>query len=206
MFNDAAIDLVAGASGPDLDLRSIGLDVLPIHDIAARRAAIEVLLSRLKYLVPTERDALLARVMDIAGGHSLPTDLMLTTSQLRALAERGVEIGGHTVAHTILSTLDDASARSEILRGKRQLEEITGKAVKVFAYPNGGPRKDYTSAHVAMMRELGFDVAVTTAYGVGNMRSDPYQLPRFTPWGSSMAKWSVQLVRNALLKRPASAC
>jgi peptidoglycan/xylan/chitin deacetylase (PgdA/CDA1 family) len=206
MFNDTAIEMLARAAGPELDLRDLGLGRYPIASLEQRRAAIGPLLGQLKYLAPEERERTIVRMTEVAACGPLPDDLMLTSAQVRELADRGTEIGGHTVAHTILTTLDDDAARGEIAAGKARLETLTGKSVRVFAYPNGRPQRDYDGRHVAMLRELGFVAAVTTAHGVANPETDVCQLPRFTPWGNSVPKSALRLLRNAWTRGPAAVC
>ncbi len=72
---------------------------------------------------------------------------MMTASQVKKLVDAGMEIGGHTVSHPILATLDRNEARREILDGKTALKKWTGKTVSCFAYPNGKPGHDYTDYH-----------------------------------------------------------
>jgi peptidoglycan/xylan/chitin deacetylase (PgdA/CDA1 family) len=205
MFNDSAIEIVSRATGPVLDLRDLGLDRYPIANDKERRTAIGALLPRLKYLVPNEREKKIERMAEAAGCGTLPTDLMLTAEQVRELSGREVEIGGHTVAHTILTTLDDDVARLEMANGKRELESITGRPVKAFAYPNGRPERDYAARHAIMAGEQGFELAVTTAGGVANRNSDLFQLPRFTPWGASVTMLGARMMRNAWTEK-AAAC
>jgi hypothetical protein len=47
-----------------------------------------------------------------------------------------------------------------------------------------------------MVRTLGFDAAVSTAWGVASAASDPYQLPRFSPWDRTPGKFALRLLRN----------
>jgi hypothetical protein len=68
--------------------------------------------------------------------------------------------------------------------------------VRLFAYPNGKPGRDYSREHVDMVRELGFEAAVSTAWGVGHAASDPYQLPRFTPWDKTPGRFALRLLHN----------
>jgi peptidoglycan/xylan/chitin deacetylase (PgdA/CDA1 family) len=206
MFNDSVIELVNRSAGQGLDLRDLDMGQYAIASVKDRLQAVSALLARLKYLPPSEREARVAGMVEIAGCGPLPTDLMLNTSQLKAMAERGMEIGGHTDTHTILTTLEEPAALAEITRGKARLEEITGRPVRTFAYPNGRPYRDYAARHVAMVKELGFEVAVTTSAGVAGRGTDPHQLPRFTPWDRNMTCWAARLTRNAWLGRPAQLC
>jgi peptidoglycan/xylan/chitin deacetylase (PgdA/CDA1 family) len=121
---------------------------------------------------------------------------MMTGEQVRHLRRSGMEIGAHTMTHPILAQLDRERADLEIRDSKRRLEEITGNPVTLFAYPNGKPSRDYRREHVATVRALGFEAAVTTAWGVAHAASDTYQLPRFTPWDRTPAKFILRLLRN----------
>jgi peptidoglycan/xylan/chitin deacetylase (PgdA/CDA1 family) len=123
-------------------------------------------------------------------GHELPDDLMMTSHQVAELHGAGMGIGAHTVNHPILASLDTSIARSEIANSKADLERIIGQPVKLFAYPNGVPGQDYNREHVCMVRELGFEGAVSITPGAcRGMRTDVYQLPRFTPWDTAPWKY-----------------
>jgi peptidoglycan/xylan/chitin deacetylase (PgdA/CDA1 family) len=195
MWNDSVIETVRSARGDALDARSVGLDELPISTPALRRQAIAKLLGALKYLPLEERQGRVDRLVSESSG-ALPSDLMMTADQVRQLHANGMEIGGHTVTHPILAGLDPPRAAREIEDGKRRLEEITGGPVRLFAYPNGKPGRDYSREHVDMVRELGFEAAVSTAWGVGHAASDPYQLPRFTPWDKTPGRFALRLLHN----------
>ncbi|MNY74929.1 hypothetical protein D3C86_2140710 [compost metagenome] len=49
-----------------------------------------------------------------------------------------------------------------------------------------------------MVREMGFDAAVSTSWGQCRGDADWYQLPRFTPWDQGIGKFSLRLARNML--------
>lgn len=198
MFNDAVIDAIALTKRMQLDLTQLDLGIYPMGSFGEKLAAIEAILDRIKFSPPELRDRQVAGILDAAACGPLPNDIMLTSEQVRELSSRGIEIGGHTVAHTILTTLEDARALDEITQGRRQLEAIIGKPVTSFAYPNGKPGRDYAERHVPFVKQAGFERAVSTAHGVGTSKSDVFQLPRFTPWGASPVKWSVQLLRNTV--------
>lgn len=206
MFNDTVVDAIAAAVHADLDLSAIGLGRHTLSNVQEKRATIAAILEQLKYYPPTERSVLVEKLCEQTGCGSLPDNIMLTSMQVHELARRGIDIGGHTVAHTILTTLNDASARTEILEGKLRLEEITGKPVSAFAYPNGRPSQDYAASHVALVRELGFELAVSTSHGVASRGSDIHQLPRFVPWGDSLSLLAARMTRNAWTGRAASQC
>jgi peptidoglycan/xylan/chitin deacetylase (PgdA/CDA1 family) len=194
MWNDTVIESVRRSRG-DLDLSSAGLGSYPIGSPQARRMAISAIIGQLKYLPLEERQARVERIAAQSAA-ALPDNLMLSTEQLRSLAAAGMGIGGHTVSHPILTALDDATARREIADGRDLLEGIVRQPVRLFAYPNGKPNVDYTAAHVRMTKELGFAAAVSTAPGAARAGDSPYQLPRFTPWDRTPARWGGRLARN----------
>ena len=176
--------------------------VLPLADVAARRSAIDALIKACRYLPGAERDAAVAAVAR-ASGATLPHDLMMAGAQVRALHDRGMDVGGHTVNHPILTRLPLADARQEIADGKQHLEAITGAPLRSFAYPNGRPGQDFADEHVQLVRELGFECAVTTGWGVSDVSTDAFQLRRFTPWDRSRLGFGLRMARNVGVTVPA---
>ena len=195
MWNDSVIELVRAAPGPVLDAGAIGLGTHAIASLEQRRAAIAALIGQLKYLSLEERLARVGALSEMMA-LALPNDLMMTTAQVQRLHRAGMGIGGHTVNHPILATLAPHRARTEIAEGKAALEEMIGDQVRLFAYPNGKPGEDYLPEHVAMVRELGFEGAVSTAWGASRGGTDVYQLPRFTPWDRGRLRFVLRLARN----------
>jgi peptidoglycan/xylan/chitin deacetylase (PgdA/CDA1 family) len=200
MWNDAVIESLRGAQGDTLDLDAVGLGCLRIGALAERRAALHTILSALKYLSPAERSAGVETVRRAAGARPV-IQPMMCAEDVRHLHQEGMEIGGHTVTHPILTRVSADEARSEILEGKLRLEEILDAPVELFAYPNGKPGRDYTPVHVRMVRELGFRAAMSTQWGAASRADDRYQLPRFTPWDRSPGRFVLRLYRNCV-RRP----
>ena len=64
---------------------------------------------------------------------------MMTSAQVKAMRQAGMQIGAHTVSHPILVRLMDPEARQQIGDSKRFLEDLLGERVGLFAYPNGKP-------------------------------------------------------------------
>jgi peptidoglycan/xylan/chitin deacetylase (PgdA/CDA1 family) len=160
---------------------------------AQRRAALDRLLGRLKYLPFDERQAAVAALQ-------APRDeqLMMRSDQVRALLAAGMDIGAHTHRHPILAAMPDAEARADIANGKAALEMIAQAPVTLFAYPNGKPGVDYTQRHVDMVNALGFEAAVSTAAGTAYPGSDVLQLPRFTPWEQDRPRFLLRLLESRL--------
>ncbi len=194
MWNDTIIELVRRAPAT-LDLSAAGYGSYTLDSVAARRQAISSLLDQLKYIPMDER---LRQVQAIAALSTvqLPDDLMMSDAQVRQLHAAGIEIGAHTVDHPILARLSPAEARQQIGDGKAALEQLIGAAVKLFAYPNGKPGRDYLAEHVAIVKELGFTGAVSTSWGAARAGTDLFQLPRFTPWDRARLPFTLRLLKN----------
>jgi peptidoglycan/xylan/chitin deacetylase (PgdA/CDA1 family) len=194
MFNDTVIESIRRA-GPELDLRELGFDRFELPDDAARLKAINQILRVLKYRPPAERVARAAAIAEKARAQ-LPNDLMMTDAQVRELATFGVSVGAHTVNHPILNSVDEDAARREIADSRRVLQDMTGEAVSLFAYPNGRPKTDYSSVHAKMVREAGFKAAVSTAWGGAGPAVDVFQIPRMLPWDTSPMMFAGRLMRT----------
>lgn len=199
MFNDTVIEALRRASG-ELDLTREGFGRHALPDDAARVRAIASILPVLKYLPHAER---IRRATAIAErvGVELPDDLMMTEEQVRRLHREGVGIGAHTVNHPILANVDDATARQEIVESKARLADMIGAPVTTFAYPNGGPARDYTARDVALAREAGFELAVSTAWGAATAAADPLQIPRIAPWDRTAFRFGIRMVRAHVARR-----
>src|SRR5205085_9098359 len=181
MFNDVVIEAVRRASEPDLWLHDLGLGHHPLASEESRAQTINRILESLKYFGPERRHKTALEIARRAGAR-VPTNLMMTTVEVRALHAAGMTVGAHTVTHPILAEISDKQARDEMAASRAQLEKITGAPVRLFAYPNGRPLRDYRPQHAAMARELGFDAAVSCAWGAARPGDDLFQIPRFTPW------------------------
>jgi peptidoglycan/xylan/chitin deacetylase (PgdA/CDA1 family) len=197
MWNDSVIETVRSAPGAVLDAAELGLGRHSLASIEDRRQALHALIGQLKYRAMDERQQMVDRLARQAG-RALPSDLMMNTAQLRQLHSAGMHIGAHTVNHPILSRIPLEQARHEIDAGRRKLQELLDDAVPLFAYPNGKPGVDYGPEHVNIVQELGFEGAVSTAWGAPPPRADLHQLPRFTPWHSTPARFMLQLARNLM--------
>jgi hypothetical protein len=49
-----------------------------------------------------------------------------------------------------------------------------------------------------MVKDLGFEAAVSTAWGAARTGSDFYQLPRFTPWDRGRDRFLLRMTQNML--------
>lgn len=85
----------------------------------------------------------------------------LSREEILEMADWGIEFGSHSLSHRLLHQLAPADVKIEVEESKRQIEELTGKPCKVFAYPAGF----YTDEARRMIRKAGYAAAFTTHYG-----------------------------------------
>lgn len=128
---------------------------------------------------PAERDELVNELFAEEGGdeRALCEQLYLDWEDARALHAAGVEIGGHTVHHAILSRLSAEEAAREVQCCASSLEAGLGAPGETFAYPFGR-RWDYSPEAIEAVRQAGYRWAVNTHAGVNKKGAKPYELRR----------------------------
>ncbi len=148
-------------------------------DVTIRHTAYRTLFQAIRPLSSFDQKEIIHNLEHWSQSHnSRPERRFLTTEEVRTLAaSRLIEIGAHTVTHPVLSTLSIKSQQVEIAQSKRTLEEICGRPVNAFAYPNGGAA-DYTQKTVSLVREAGFHHACSAFGGLLTPTIDRYQIPR----------------------------
>lgn len=198
MWNDTVVESVRGCTAPALALADLGLPgigALALDTPASRRRAIDALLGAIKYLPPEQRQAAVHGLAERAQV-DLPTTLMMTSAQVRAMADAGMQIGAHTATHPILARLGEDAALQEMRHSRAALEDLLGQPVRSFAYPNGRPGRDYLPRDVELARQAGFDLAVSTSPGAARAGDDIFQLPRFTPWDRRGWTFGARMAQN----------
>jgi len=198
MWNDTLIEALRLTSADRLDLAPAGIPDVAAVDLStplARRQAIGHVLGQAKYLAVAQRQQAVDAVARIAGA-AMPGDLMMTSPQVQALHAAGMGVGGHTVTHPILRLLQPADALAEIRGGRERLQALLQAPVPLFAYPNGRPGEDFDDGTVDLVRQAGFEAAVTTAWGAARRGADPFRLPRFTPWDRTRLRFTARLAMN----------
>jgi peptidoglycan/xylan/chitin deacetylase (PgdA/CDA1 family) len=201
MWNDTVIESVRLTKLNTLPVQQLGvpgLAEMAVRSVAEKQEAIARIIRAIKYLPVPQRLTLTQELAALAKV-TPPTNLMMTGHQVRAMRRAGMQIGAHTVSHPILATLGDVEARDEIQRGKHHLEDLLDEPVTLFAYPNGKPGEDYSPQSVEIVKDLGFEAAVSTAWGASNAQTDHFQIPRFTPWDLNPWRFALRMMVN--LKR-----
>lgn len=92
--------------------------------------------------------------------------------ELRGLAERGVEIGSHTVTHPHLTSLTDAEVEGELADSRAEIEDELGRPCVLLAYPYG----EHDARVQEIARRCGYAAAFALWAGAAPGRR--YALPR----------------------------
>ena len=88
----------------------------------------------------------------------------MTTAQLKMLSDSGHSIGCHTWDHRDLRKLNENEWDIQLKKPKHQLEQITGRPVLYFAYPNGA----WNDVAIGELKKLG----ITAAFQLSNKQSE----------------------------------
>ncbi len=102
-------------------------------------------------------------------------DAIMSWEQLARIKDQGIEIGGHTVTHPLLTYEDDETVNGELRIGKQALEQKLGTHVLAFAYPNGDVNRHVRERVI----QTGYACAFTTEPRCHGENGDKYLIPRF---------------------------
>jgi peptidoglycan/xylan/chitin deacetylase (PgdA/CDA1 family) len=95
----------------------------------------------------------------------------LSLEQVRALLP-DVDFQAHTRSHPILPACTEPAAWDEISSSRSDVEALTGRACRHFAYPNGR----YGERELELVRRAGYESARTVEPGWNDPATDPYRL------------------------------
>ncbi|MDO3379734.1 polysaccharide deacetylase family protein [Geoalkalibacter halelectricus] len=100
--------------------------------------------------------------------------LLMNWDELRQMQTEGFSIGSHSVSHIPLTDLEPQAARYEITASADLLKDRLGCRPAGFCYPRGAFRE----SHAEMVKDCGYDFAVTTCFGGNDGACDPFVLKR----------------------------
>ncbi len=118
-----------------------------------------------------------------------PAKRTLSPTEIVELAEGDlIYIGSHSHTHPLLASLPENEQQFEIQHSKSFLEQLIGREVVSFSYPNGSC-SDRVRENV---KKAGYKLACASFNDVAHQRSDRYSLPRF--WipdlkGNDFSRW-----------------
>lgn len=112
--------------------------------------------------VPT---GMMGRTNEWDAENDRPTLSIMTLDQIRNLnMDELIDIGSHTISHSDMGTLSEENMRTQVEKSKQALEELLGTPIKMFAYPYGG-YENFSRRSTQVLRNAGYDIAVTTVWG-----------------------------------------
>jgi len=85
-------------------------------------------------------------------------ELFMTWDEARTMQAAGMEFGGHTHSHPVLSRLDTETLKEELATSRRILSERLGRVPRTFCYPRGN-REDISTTVEKAVAEAGFELA-----------------------------------------------
>lgn len=118
--------------------------------------------------------------LNVSIPHNFFKKLMMNWDQIREMRDNGIEFGGHTVNHPILSRISLDQAKLEIEKSKADIERELGKHISSFAYPNGG-KADFNVPIESLVAKAGYRAAFTLLNGptsLQEVKSNPYTIRR----------------------------
>jgi len=104
----------------------------------------------------------------------IPQAPLMTTQELQAWVNGGMEVGSHTRNHADLTQLTLTQVREDLLQSKLDLEQLLQKPVTQFCYPYG----HFLPEHEDLVFEAGYVAATTTHRGRANSSDRLSALPR----------------------------
>ena len=180
---------VSTLAGYDKNGRTYSLNTL-----TERLEAQHNILRFLRAVDNQEREIWITRLMIDLQVEEKKEDLMLMLSwdEVRYMHQHGTTFGSHTMTHPILSTLSSEAMQQEIEESRAAILREIGVAPTAFAYPNGSCA-DFTPITKMLLRDAGYDCAVTTVFGVNEAGQDVFELRRGGPWEEHLPTFATKM-------------
>lgn len=109
-------------------------------------------------------------LMELWDGFMLP-------KHVQDIFKRGHEIGGHTVTHADLTTLNQTGINREIKNSKTYIERLIGTTISTLAYPYGA----YNNTVKTLTKNAGYTTGRATDEGLNVATTDKFALKSECP-------------------------
>lgn len=148
-----------------------------------REALVNTLTGVYRGLPPGRGEAFLDLLGEATGagraGPEVAADLWMTWDMVRAMRDRGMTFGGHTVNHVELARLSRGDQEQEIVGSKQRIEQELGGRMRTFSYPFGEPHV-FNDDTRACLEAAGVEWAYSYYGGYQTSRQvDRFDLKRF---------------------------
>ena len=132
----------------------------------------------------------------------IPTDGIgrpgqLSKHDIRSLSDAGFSIGSHSCSHKSMGSLSAAECRRECAESRRILEDMTGRAVDMFAYPFG-TFVDFGRLSEQAVAAAGYKWAFTSQHGAVWAETHPFRIPRVKIENGDSLDMFARIVEGAL--------
>jgi peptidoglycan/xylan/chitin deacetylase (PgdA/CDA1 family) len=153
-----------------------------LHNKMQRAYAARMIIETLK---PYEESEKQKKIEEILSTLKAPIDppvhafyKCMTWDQISEMSATGVDFGGHTITHPILTQISPEQADQEIGQSKRTIEEHLNKPIVHFAYPNGA-EGDFNDTTGELLKKHTFRCGLSTVHDRWHPDNSLYTLPRF---------------------------
>jgi peptidoglycan/xylan/chitin deacetylase (PgdA/CDA1 family) len=140
----------------------------------------------LKHMSMTERNGLLEVILGGETDRHEGVDVNMTWEQAAEMARDGVDFGGHTVNHPLLTFEDDATVADELQAAKSSISSKLGVPVRSFCYPNG----DWDERIRKSVEEAGYECAFSTRTGWHSLGDDLFSIRRILIHERNVTNWN----------------
>jgi peptidoglycan/xylan/chitin deacetylase (PgdA/CDA1 family) len=130
-----AEEAITGRPGVHVTFDDAYRNVLPALDLL-ERLGVRATVFACSAFAETGRPLLIPELRERASGFERELETMDWES-LRALGERGFEVGSHTITHPHLPRLSDSELRRELRESRARISEELGRPCRFVAYPFG---------------------------------------------------------------------
>lgn len=132
------------------------------------------LIVSLKRLPPTKLEKIVNHVSEKYAVRQSIIRNSLSWDEVKEMESKGVEFGSHGMNHYILTGLDRAQKKSEIVNSYNILSKKLCNFLPYFCYPDG----QWDNECVEMIRSAGYAGAITTRLGPVRRNQNPYLMNR----------------------------
>ena len=194
---DWLVHMICTASTPRYREPRLGMDIGMPESLEGRRALAAEVLDRLKRLEDAEQRRLIAGLecdWDERSAEGHPDCRPMSWDQLREMRRAGMEVGAHSVNHTMLSKVSREEMVREIEESAEALARELGERACAMSYPVGGADA-YDDVVIDAARAAGFRMACSYVTGVGNVRTTSlHALPRLPVEREMEMRWFEAMV------------
>lgn len=196
--------LVRNSPRQELAFADSPLGCMSIMNEEQRKRTVSLLLNTAKTISDRQRRQMLGELQQqsVAPPVSLTKGLMMEWGHVRNLAERGMEIGSHTVSHPVLGNLEDKTLLlNELAESKIRLEREAGHPVDTLSYPVGG-QNAVDDGVVEAAKKLGYRYGCLYEHGVNIIAEfDPFRLLRIkAEVGSDFNRFACKVLFPMLIR------